>query len=46
LFGIQNTDLPTYALVSALLFSVALLASVVPARRAAKVDPMLSLRQD
>ena len=44
LYGIQSTDPPTFAAVAFLLALVALLASYVPARRAARIDPMISLR--
>ncbi|MBZ5498757.1 MAG: ABC transporter permease [Acidobacteriia bacterium] len=44
LFGITATDGLTFAAVPTLLILVALLASYVPARRAAQVDPMSSLR--
>jgi predicted permease len=46
LFGVSATDPATYAAVSAILGSVALLATWLPARRAAKVDPMAALRAD
>jgi putative ABC transport system permease protein len=44
LFGITAQDPLTYAAVALLLGSVALVATWVPARRATRVDPMISLR--
>jgi predicted permease len=44
LFGVTATDPSTFAAIPALLVLVALLASYIPARRAAQVDPMESLR--
>lgn len=44
IFGVSAIDLETFAGVSAALVGVALLASYVPARRAARVDPLISLR--
>ena len=46
LFGVNFWDLPTLLAVSAVLLSSALLASYIPARRAAKVDPMVALRYE
>ena len=46
LFVVKPIDVTTYAAVSILLTSAALAASYIPARRAAKVDPMEALRYE
>jgi predicted permease len=46
LFGVSATDLLTFVITSLLLGSIALMASYIPARRAAKVDPIAALQHD
>jgi len=46
LFGVSARDPVTFAAVAGALALVALLASYIPARRAARVDPMVALRND
>jgi putative ABC transport system permease protein len=46
LFGITPYDIPTYGLVALVLVGVGWIASCLPARRAARVDPAIVLRAE
>jgi macrolide transport system ATP-binding/permease protein len=46
LFGVRSWDPPTLGMVAAVLAAAALLASYIPARRAASVNPVEALRAE
>jgi predicted permease len=46
LFGVRATDPVTFLAIAAALMIVAAIASLIPARRASRIDPMMSLRSE
>ena len=46
LFGVTPTDMATFGIVSIMMIGIAAAASLMPARRATRVDPMVALRSE
>lgn len=46
LYGLKPTDMSTYAIVSALVFGITMIAAAVPSLRAGRVDPITALRDE
>jgi ABC-type antimicrobial peptide transport system permease subunit len=46
LFGVSPTDPTTYALVAGVILGIALLACLIPAQRAMRVDPLVAIRDE
>jgi putative ABC transport system permease protein len=46
LFGVRPTDIPTFGVGALILSTAGLIACLLPARRATRVDPMIALRYE
>jgi ABC-type antimicrobial peptide transport system permease subunit len=46
LYGVQASDPATFCAVALFLSAVALAASIIPARRATRIDPTMALRHE
>jgi ABC-type lipoprotein release transport system permease subunit len=45
LYGVRPSDMATYLSATGVLFAVALLACLIPSRRATSIDPTAALRE-
>jgi putative ABC transport system permease protein len=46
LFGVTPTDSVTFVVVAVMFFAIAMIASLIPALRATRVDPLVALRYE
>ena len=46
LYGVDQHDLPTFSLVAGIMVIVGVVATLVPAFRATRVDPIVTLRSE
>ncbi len=46
LFGVTTTDIATFSIVPVILIATAIAASLIPAMRATRVDPVVALREE
>ena len=46
LFGVEATDLATFVVVAVIMAAATLLASLIPALRATRVDPIVAMRAE
>jgi ABC-type antimicrobial peptide transport system permease subunit len=46
IFGVQPTDPPTFTAVTLVLISVGILANILPAYRATRIEPVRTLREE
>jgi ABC-type lipoprotein release transport system permease subunit len=46
LFGVPPTDSATFVFVSLMFFVIAMIAALIPALRATRVDPLVALRYE
>jgi ABC-type antimicrobial peptide transport system permease subunit len=46
LFGVAATDITSFATGAVILIAIAVLACLIPARRAAGIDPIIAMRAE